>query len=427
MVALSPLKILHFPYNLELVDFWTVMALPILWLYFLQRRQTRISWSYVPAMLLILLGSFISTFVAISPARGLIVILKEVYVFMWFITLAVVIAKINISDLRKVMAVWSIAVVVHGLVIVGQFASADLWRFTASLAGKYAEYEHYRSPGLFTNANSASFFQLIGFVPLVLARFPRHITLILGGILFLSLLGTGSMGGLTALGVGTLVCILAIIVLKNRIVRISKHLITVVLIVAMFGGAVSFVISGNKEYKDHLKSILIGRADRSSGGRFDLWQRGVDVFIANNGFLFGVGPENFREVDGRDKQLHNDFLAFSVERGLFSVIGLLLFGVVAINRSYYLFKTYSSRLGLEVVVFLGIFAGSIVESLTHQIFHTREIWLVLAALEGLIAKMKLEGSSVRTIPDASGMAFWRSVMSKTGVPDSVRNETIGTD
>jgi hypothetical protein len=40
-----------------------------------------------------------------------------------------------------------------------------------------------------------------------------------------------------------------------------------------------------------------------------------------------------------------------------------------------------------VVVFIAALMAILVESLTHQIFHTREMWLVLALLEAVLYKM----------------------------------------
>ena len=47
----------------------------------------------------------------------------------------------------------------------------------------------------------------------------------------------------------------------------------------------------------------------------------------------------------------------------------------------------SERARLEVVVFLAVIIATMVESLTHQLFHTRELWLVLALQEAVFFKM----------------------------------------
>jgi len=150
-----------------------------------------------------------------------------------------------------------------------------------------------------------------------------------------------------------------------------------------------FVISNNRSYQDHFESLIVGRADRSSEGRFYLWERGLEVLLDRNVFT-GVGPENFRVVDEQAKQLHNDLLAFGVERGLLGALGLVILGAIAVSRAFYMLqmhRKYPQRAGLVVVVFMAAIAAMLVASLTHQVFHSRELWLVLASQEAMFFKM----------------------------------------
>ena len=119
---------------------------------------------------------------------------------------------------------------------------------------------------------------------------------------------------------------------------------------------------------------------------------GLDVLLEHNAFFWGVGPENFREVDpsGNDNQLHNDTLAFLVERGLIGLIGLAMFAAITLQKSVQtlqIFRKDPKRARPGVVVFLAALTAILVESLTHQIFHTREMWLVLAVQEAVLYKM----------------------------------------
>jgi len=86
----------------------------------------------------------------------------------------------------------------------------------------------------------------------------------------------------------------------------------------------------------------------------------------------------------------NDFLAFTVERGLIAVSGLILFALVAIGRAIYLLMMHSrhpDQIGLNVVIFSAIIAAIMLVSLTHQIFHAREMWLVFALQEAMVFKI----------------------------------------
>ena len=159
------------------------------------------------------------------------------------------------------------------------------------------------------------------------------------------------------------------------------------------------VISHNKGYQHHFESIFFGRAERSSGGRFDLWQRGTNVLLDRDVPILGIGLENFREVDGRDKQLHNDFLAFVVERGFLGALGLVLLGMKAVIRALnmlFVYHKYPERVQLNVIVFLIALVATLVESLTHQIFHDRQLWLVLAVQEAMYFKLIVPDTLLRS-------------------------------
>lgn len=390
LVILLPVDIVHLPRNMALVDVWILMGLPLLWLSFLRGPQV-ISVSYTIPMWLILIGSFVSTLAAPAPMNSMIVILKEVYIFIWFITVIAVLSKLDVRDFRLIMIVWSAVVLLHGCLMIAQFLSPDLWLITAGYAGRSTIYERFRPSGLFTNANSAAFFQLLAFVPLLLAGFSKKSTIILGLLLLSSMLITGSMGATLAFVTGLIIAVI-VVSLNGQMTFTIKVFAQLAVIMILFGALLALVVSRNARYQEHFQHILIGRSERSSEGRFDLWRRGLDTYIERDVFLWGVGPENFREVDPKmtDNQLHNDFLAFSVERGLLGTVGLSLLAIVAVSRATYLLllnSRYSDRSRLVVVVFLAAMIAVMVESLTHQVFHFRELWLVLAFQEAMLYKM----------------------------------------
>lgn len=408
MMILLPVKIFHFPFNLELVDFWIVMGLPVFWLSFLSGRQTKISLPYTIAFLFIMIGSFASTFVSPNPSRSIIVILKEIYLFVWFVTVTALLSDLNARDMRRVMSVWAGTVILHGLLIVAQFLFPRIWHMITGFAGQATAYAHFRPSGLFISekagdANKAAFFQLLGFVPLVLARPSKRYAIFLGVMLFSSILATGSMGTTISFTCGLTTALFLIIVFGRNWDLIMRYAVKSAVVILLFAGLFIIVLSQNQEYKAHFEKIITGRAEKSSGGRFHLWKRGIDVFEEHSALLWGVGPENFREVDAAqtDNQLHNDFLAFTVERGVIAIAGLILFIIVSISRAVYLMMMYAKapdRIGLTIVVFPAIVTSMLIVSLTHQVFHAREMWLVLGLQEAMVFKIKngfyLQGESI---------------------------------
>lgn len=399
MFVLLPVETVRLPLGITLVDLWTVGGLPVIWLSIPRAKHT-ISLYYVLPLWLIFTGSFISTFAALAPRNGIIVIVKELFVVGWIVTVTVVLVRLNPRDFRRVLLVWAAVVFLHGLVILAQFVSPEFWRVSAELLGRGADYEIYRPSGFNTNANGAGLFQLLGFVPLILLRPSRNIGILLGALLLTTIVATGSMASMLSLTAGTLVA-LAVLVLRGKIDVIIRLFASLVIAATILGTGFLFVTSQNQRYQDHLEQIIFGRAERSSSRRFDLWQRGLDVFAERSALLWGIGPENFRVVDGGGNQLHNDFLAFLVERGLVSTAGLGLFAALAMLRALNLYlladaqrhKTDSERYttgagppaisGLGLIIFLVIMIAALVFSLTHQIFHSRELWIVLSVQEAL--------------------------------------------
>ena len=409
VVAFIPVKIFNLPLNFELVEVWSLVGIPVvLWLYGI-RRPRFISLSYAIPIWFVLISSLISTFTSSVPASSLIVISKEVYLFVWFFVVMALLFQMSARDMRQVMRIWSVVVILHGSLMVAQFLSPDIWEFTNSLGGNSARLDGYRAAGLFICdkagcANKAAFFQLLGFVPLLLAGFSKKTTMILGVFLFVSIMTTGSMGATLAFSSGLIVTIFAIAYFKKNLLLVLKISVRVGLAIFLLAGI--FYAAGRRspDQTNHFERIIIGRYAKSSGGRFDLWSRGINVLLDHNAFLWGVGPENFREVDpsGNDNQLHNDTLAFLVERGLLGLIGLGLFAAITLKKAIQILQVLRKepkRGRLSVVIFLAVLAAALVESLTHQIFHTRELWLVLAVLEAVLYKMVTSDSGIEPVDD----------------------------
>jgi hypothetical protein len=397
-VIFLPIKIVNLPFNFELVDGWILMGMPVAILFFIVRPRQFINPFYIVPMWLVMVSSFLSSFTAPSASNSLMVIFKESYLFIWFISVTILLYKLKGKDLRIVLYAWSFVVILHGLLMVAQFLSPEIWRLTNSLGGNSARMEGYRAAGLFICdkagcANKAAYFQLLGFVPILLAGFPKRITIILGTTVLVSMLTTGSMGATLAFSSGLVIAGLAIAFFKNKLFLVVKYFFRFVIAVVLLAGLLYIVTSLNQGYRAHFEKIIVGRFEKSSGGRFSLWQRGIDALLEHNAFFWGVGPENFRVVDAAetDNQLHNDTLAFLVERGLIGVSGLALFAAIAIRRAISILQITGKdpkRARLELVVFLAVIVATMVESLTHQMFRTRELWLFLAVQEAIYFNLK---------------------------------------
>lgn len=390
MLALLPMNIVNLPLNMALVDYWNIMAFPILW-FFILRGHYSISLAYMVPMWIIFTASLVSSFSAADPSNGLIVVVKEVYTFIWFVTLSIVIARLAGKGYRSLLVFWTAVVVLHALVIIFQFLSPSLWYSILKLAGKSVLYDYYRPSGLYLCdtagcANKAAYFQLLGFVPLLLAGFSKSKTTMLGITIFLSILLTGSMGATLAFFVGLAAALISLVLIGNQLKLVIRIFAPLVFIAIVLGLVFYGVISLNDRYQQHFQRIILGRADRSSEGRFNLWSRGLEELHEQKVGFWGIGPANFRVVDWQGKQLHNDYLAFLVERGALGALGLIVLWGVAAIRAFNLFllnRKFPEHAHWGEVVFIAMVAATLFESLTHQIFHDRQLWLVLALLEAV--------------------------------------------
>jgi hypothetical protein len=406
MMPMLALRLPNLPHNLILADFWIAAGMVVFSLLFIGGRQTILVTPYVIPIWLILLGSLISTFAATSASRSLLVVLKEGYLFAWFFTMTVLMARLGVRPMRWLMWAWLATALLHGGLIIGQLLSSDLWRFCLRLGNQMVEHSHYRPSGLFItasagNANKAAFFQLLGFVPLLYVSRSQVLTVLFGTALTCSILATGSMGATVALMAGVIVGVIAALLLAKDVLVPLRTLLGAA-VAAIVVGAVVWTALDDANRR-HVEGIIFDRAEKSSGGRMALWQRGVRVLVQRDDpLLAGVGPENFRVLDGRGNQLHNDLLAFVVERGTVGGIGLIVLGGMAFWRASLLLPWRGANRGegsLRSVVFLAAMAAVAVESLTHQVFHSRELWVLLAAQEGLVYQSRF-GPSIPLIDDS---------------------------
>jgi O-antigen ligase len=147
---------------------------------------------------------------------------------------------------------------------------------------------------------------------------------------------------------------------------------------------------------------FLERLPRSAGERTVVWSAAARSFLSNPLGL-GVGPAGFREVGyvqggqfgvGRRISLHDDYLAFLVERGVIGFAGLVLLLVAlaaAIIRASR--DTASDDEVMRVAGLAAMFVFTLVDSMTHEVTHYRHVWLVWAlilALESMLRRARTE-------------------------------------
>lgn len=383
MLLLSPVQFISLPLNMALVDVWNTLSLSVAWLYLIRVRQV-IRLPYVASVWLILLGGLAGTFVTTQPSDSLAFIIKDVYLYIWFVTVVALVSSFNSRILRPILLVWLVVVVLHGILVVAQFLSPELFQMTAAFAERFGALDQWRPSGLFENANAAAFFQLMGFVPLVLLRPSRAIGLVAGTLLLGSILATGSMGTTAGFVVG--LTIAAIAIAGRDRASIAKVLPQLAIAALLLGGLFYFFAERDPDVASRFEGMFYDRAEGSAEGRLSLWKRGIDFFSSEMP-IFGIGPDAYKDVDPLRKRPHNDLFAFLLERGLIGALGFVLFSTAAVVKSIHLFVKQKQRgnpAALTVVVFLAAIAAALVDAQFHQVFHQRSLWLVLALQEAML-------------------------------------------
>ncbi len=276
------------------------------------------------------------------------------------------------------------------------FAFFAIIQYVLSPTKIYGIYEaqHAAQPfGSFVDRhNFAALMEMAMAVPLgmffagAVPRDKRLITLTAIGLMGVSLIMSGSRGGLVAL----LAAIVFLVLLTSKAksgnqVAVKAALAVILLLVVVFG---SIFIGGESSLT---RLAETARSDDFSANRLQIWSVTLQVIRNNLPFGAGIGafaaaytPYDTMNGLGRVEQAHNDYLQILADAGL---VGLVLAG-------YFIFKLF--RTGLRSAkseniyrrgVALGALAGCfaiLVHSIFDFVLHTTAITLMFLTLVGLI-------------------------------------------
>lgn len=381
MFLLLPVQFVYLPLRMSAADVWAVATMPLLWVALARLRQT-VRLPYLAALLFVLAATLLASLLSADPVGGLAVALKETYLYAWMVTMAAVFALGGPRTPRRLLQAWYAGVAVNGALILAQFVHPPLQQqMNAAVGALGGTLDPYRPSGLMANTNAAAVFQLMGFVPLVALRLPPRTLVPLGLFTLASIVATGSMGAMLAWAAG-LACALALLAVYARDLSSASSLVLrSTLVAAVVAAAVLVFTSDVSEIEARLQSVFLDRGERSAHTRFGIWDRGVRI-LQEEVPVGGIGPGRFRELEG--DEMHNDLLSFAVERGVLGLLGLCVIGALVVGRAMRTFRADPSPDGRWRVVFPAAVVALLAESQTHEVFHVREAWLVLALQEAVL-------------------------------------------
>jgi O-antigen ligase len=386
-VAFLPLLIPHGPSNTAPVDVLIVLYLftaTIGW--FSTRRPMSFPLVAVTAFLLVvtLIGVGTSQFAGVGRTAVLI----DVYLYVFFVA-AVNDLRQSPRALRIVLATWVFTAVVWAVLANGitfHFLPDGFARLILSNSRALN-----RASAAADNPNLAASYFLVSLFVLAASPWPRWRWLrwLAGGWLLLAIYATGSVAGLVGLFVGLAALLGSFLVRRAGSTARQTQVVIALLIVALafvVGGVTRTVatrsvlgdvatISASQQQGGVFQNSL-GRSNRSLNGRLTLWAQGLTKSSGRGNDLFGVGAGAAKyTVDY--KSLHNDILAYLVERGIIALFGLAVLYWLVFRQAL---RLLGPRGPVQFHALGAAVFANFAFSMTHQTLHFRHVWLLLALI-----------------------------------------------
>jgi O-antigen ligase len=343
--------------------------------------------------LLILAGSLIATVMGLSLSDSLLSLLIEGYLFLLFVCIANDLRD-DPNGLRVLLTVWAVTALLWATAFIGlHLEMLPGWLrelFFAEPSGG-----RQRLTGAASNPNLTGSYLMTSCLVLLGSPWPRRLAprLLAAGWLLYALYLTGSNGALLGVAVGMAVLALAAGVRSSRTTGERHGLVGtglvaggLLLAVVVAAGMPRIGLSEVQSLADRgrggvLRSNL-GRLDRSVSGRLAIWSDAWDA--AGSRVVVGVGPGSAPRIPlaagTLRRGLHNDYLAFLIERGVVGLLGLLVLSAALLRWSARLLtgRLPDGRGGWWPPAGLGAaVVASLAMSVSHESFHFRHLWVLL--------------------------------------------------
>jgi O-antigen ligase len=380
VVAFLPLLVPRGPASTAPVDVLGVLFL-LGWLAVLAvgRRPRRLP-AFATLLLVALAGALAAVFSA-HPSTALLTLTIEAYLALLFWAACYVLAG-DPRRLRMVAAVWVVSALGWAALLIGTRYSLlpgalDRLLVSASSSG--------RASGASRNPNLAASYLVTSAFVLLASPWPRRtwVRCAAVGWLVLAVAISGSNGAILGGLAGA--AVLGAATVWRRTSGRDRLALAGGLVVATAGlGAVLVTHPPTLGTVDQLAQSQrqgaltdsVGRLDKSVSSRTELWGRAWDGGAGRA--LLGVGPGEAETIDvGGEplgKSLHNDYLAFLLERGVVGLLALAVLGAVVLRWCTTLL--FDARAGWAALG-AGVLANLVI-ALTHESYHFRHVWLLLA-------------------------------------------------
>jgi O-antigen ligase len=386
-----PLLVPRGPGNTAPVDVFAALFVAIVIGQAILSRRRRLITPMAGPLLLIAMVSSIAVVFSVAPSTGLLNLLIEAYLVTLLWTVCTELRR-RPDRMALITSVWVVAGCFWATLLVGtqwHFLPGGLQRLLVASDSSARAAAAAHNPNL-----AASFLVTSAFVVLA-SPWPRS-RLIKGGViawLLTAVTLTGSNGALLGIVAG------GAFLVVMRIVRRSSTVgrVLVGATAAIGVGVAIFAVAAtaptvNQSTADSLATSSqgsgifkhnLGRLNNSVNARVTLWSSAMSGGFSHSALGVGVGEAQTIQVDDKNlgKSLHNDVLAFLLERGIVGLAALILLVAVLVRMSFRLARVGTVRINGQVWHMQGLAAAVVANlaiSLTHESYHFRHVWMLLA-------------------------------------------------
>jgi hypothetical protein len=374
LILALPLVAIQGPFHTTPMDPINLLFIVGCWACVIVRRE-QVAFPLALPFWLIMVGSFAGLYGADDRIRAVLVIAQDVYLYLWFVTLAHFLSRR--CRLDDVAIIWAAVACAVALLT---YLDSRMGLLGGLFAGTT------RATGTFDNPNMFGDYLVVSFfLTWAAAAGGRRLLYLALPVLLGGTLATHSNGSLLSLVGGT-----GVVVATSPVLWRPRHLGPLLIAAAALVMVVGL-------WHDDLSQLALARFDGSrtevggaalkgAGERLPIWEDlAHDVVTTPT----GVGPGNFRaEADGNYLSAHNEYLGQLVER---SVIGLagwcgILAGVLAMLGCLRAAEAAAVRLPLALRPLYGLAAAIALHALVCELSHFRHFWLVLAMVAAAAAQ-----------------------------------------
>jgi hypothetical protein len=341
-------------------------------------------------VLLMLLGGIFAVTQSVVPRDSVAAIVQDVYLFVWFVLATNFIAHEGFRFIRKIAVTWwIIAVAVATYMWV---ASVTCPANTLQIAGHPGANEFCRALGPFFDPNLAGYYIVTSLFLLWACPVPRHRwTKLLVTVPFaLAIHATQSITALAAVSAGVLVALTVSFVSRRRTAA------ALVLTILAIGFVVLAILPEDLNQPGRVLNALgkqdifaesLGRTNTSFGGRAGRWREALQFF--GNDVLIGIGPVSTNDALTLQSapiagELHNDYVAGFIERGVVGGIGVLVFFGALSVWAVRLVTWRGPPPGWRPAVLVGAMMPVLLSAVTLETLHFRHVWFFCALLIAIV-------------------------------------------